>query len=232
MYLHIRMGGQMDFDGIVQEVLNIVGTFNLKLAISLFLLCAIGEFGLFSIPYLLETIWLISGYNLGSGILAPFHMILLWLVAQAGRQTGATLLYVLGQYGSMPFKKLYHRYFEPSLTNKYSSSNVMPFRFFSKLDYLSPFSIALGRLIGLRIPLTITLGAKKQFRTLLLGVLLSSLIWDGVYIILGLAGGRTALKPTQMVLYSLIGLTILYVVTFSVRQLKRRLPGTVKITGE
>ena len=215
----------MSLESILQYVLSFAGTFNPKLIIFLFLICSIGEFGLFSIPYLLETIWLLSGYNLGSGVLDPYHMILLWLVAQAGRQTGAILLYYLGQFGSLPLKKLYRRYFEASISNRLSGNNAMPIRFFGKINYLSPFSIALGRLFGLRIPLTLTLGAKKQFRALLLGVLLASLVWDGVYILLGLAGGHTTLKPTQMLLYSLIGLTILYLVTFTVRQLKRRLSG-------
>jgi membrane-associated protein len=219
----------MSFEGIAQEILSIAGTFNLKLIIFLFLICSIGEFGLFSIPYLLETIWLLSGYNLGSGVLAPYKMVLLWLIAQAGRQTGAILLYYLGQYGSMPLKKLYRRYFEASISNKLSGNDSFPIRLFGKINYLSPFSIALGRLIGLRIPLTLTLGAKKQFKTLLVGVLLSSLIWDGIYILLGLAGGHTALKPTQMMLYSLIGLTVLYVVTFTVRQLRRRLAKTASV---
>jgi len=214
----------MSFEGIAQEILSIAGTFDLKLIIFLFLICSIGEFGLFSIPYLLETIWLLSAYNLGSGVLAPYKMVLLWLVAQAGRQTGAILLYYLGQYGSMPLKKLYHRYFEASMSNRLSSgSNSMPTRFFRRINYLSPFSIALGRLIGLRIPLTLTLGAKKQFKVLFVGVLLSSLVWDGIYILLGLAGGHTALKPTQMLLYSLIGLTVLYIGTFTVRQLRQQL---------
>lgn len=212
----------MNLESILQEVLSFAGTFNPKLVIFLFLICSIGEFSLFSIPYLLETVWLLSGYNLGTGVLPPFHLVLLWLVAQAGRQTGATVLYYLGRFGSMPLRKLYRRYFEASLSNKLSDNNVMPFKLFRRIDYLSPFSIALGRLFGLRIPLTLTLGVKRQLRTLSLGILLSSLVWDSIYISLGIAGGRVVLKPTQMILYSLIGLTLLYTVTFTIRRLLRR----------
>lgn len=213
----------MNLESILQEVLSFTGTFNPKLVIFLFLICSIGEFSLFSIPYLLETVWLLSGYNLGTGVLPPFHLVLLWLVAQAGRQTGAIVLYYLGRFGSRPLRKLYRKYFEASLSNRLYSNKIMPFKFFNRINYLSPFFIALGRLFGLRIPLTLTLGAKRQFKTLFLGVLLSSLVWDGVYIFLGLAGGHTALKPTQMMLYSFIGLTLLYAVTFTIRGLRRRL---------
>ncbi|MCD5401265.1 hypothetical protein LR013_01540 [candidate division NPL-UPA2 bacterium] len=148
---------------------------------------------------------------------------LLWLVAQVGRQTGATILYCLVRFGSMPLRKLYRKHFEASLSDKLSDNNVMPFKLFRRLNYLSPFSIALGRLFGLRFPLTLTMGINRQFKTLSLGVLLSSLVWDGIYISLGIAGGHAALEPTQMILYSLIGLTLLYAVTFTARHLRRRL---------
>lgn len=215
----------MNLQSILQEVLTFAGTFNPKLVIFLFLICLVGEFGLFSIPYLLETIWLLSGYNLSAGVLSPFHLVLLWLVAQVGRQTGTTMLYYLGRFGSMPLRKLYRKHFEASLSDKLSN-HIIPFKLFRKLNYLSPFSVASGRLFGLRIPLTLTLGVNRQLRTLSLGVLLSSLVWDGIYISLGTAGGHAGLKPTQMILYSLLGLTLLYAVTFTVRRLKRRLTKT------
>jgi hypothetical protein len=89
-------------------------------------------------------------------------------------------------------------------------------------SYISPFSIALGRLLGLGTPLTVTLGIKRQYKVLFLGVLLSSLVFDGIFIILGLVVGANALvKPTEMILFSLIGLTGLYVVVFAIRQASR-----------
>jgi membrane-associated protein len=210
----------MNLENILQQVLSFTGTFNPNLVIALFLICSIGEFGA-SIPYLLETIWLLSGYHLGTGVLSPFHLVLLWLVAQAGRQLGATMLYHLSRFGSIPLMKLYRKYFGASLSEKVSRSNAMPFKLLRKINYLSPFSIALGRLFGLRIPLTLTLGAGRQLRILSLGVLLSSLIWDSIYISLGVVGGKAVLKPVEMILYSLIGLTVLYVVTFVIRRLSR-----------
>jgi membrane-associated protein len=75
-------------------------------------------------------------------------------------------------------------------------------------------------LIWLRIPITLILGAKRQLKTLSLGILLASLVWDGMYICLGaVVGAHAALKPAQMIIYSLIGLTVLYAVSFAVRHL-------------
>jgi membrane protein DedA with SNARE-associated domain len=120
-------------------------------------------------------------------------------------------------------KKLYRRYFEASLSERLANNNSLPLRLFRRMNHLSSFSVALGRLLGLRIPLTLTLGAKRQFTLLLFGVMLSSLAWDGIYISLGIAGGQAVLEPAEMLLYSLVGLTLLYVITFGVRYLKRRL---------
>lgn len=213
----------VNLDAILQQVLSFTGTFNPQLVISLFLICAIGEFGA-SIPYLLETIWLLSGYHLATGVLAPFHLPLLWVVAQAARQTGAIALYHFSRLGSMPLTKLYHKYFAPSLAGKLPNNNFKPLKVFRRLNLLSPFAIALGRLFGLRLPLTLTLSVRRRWQTLSLGVVLSSLVWDGIYISLGIVGGRAVLKPTEMVLYSLVGLTLLYVVTFVIRRLSRLWP--------
>jgi len=209
----------MNLEVIFQQVFNLAGTFNLTLVVFLFLICLIGEFGA-SVPYLLETVWLVSGYNFGTGVLPLFDLVLLWLVAQVGRQIGATMLYHLGRFGSMPLIRLYHKHFKASLSGKLSENNSMPFSFLRRVNFLSPFSIALGRLFGLRIPITLTLGVKKQLRVLLVGIVLSSLVWDGMYIFLGVVmGANVVLKPAQMILYSLIGLTILYAVSFAVRHL-------------
>jgi membrane protein DedA with SNARE-associated domain len=209
----------MNLEVIFQQVFNLAGTFNPTLIVFLFLICSIGEFGA-SVPYLLETVWLLSGYNFAAGVLSFLDLVLLWLVAQVGRQIGGTMLYYLGRFGSMPLIKLYHKHFEASLSGKLSEKNAMPFNLFRRMNFLSPFSIALGRLFGLRIPLTLTLSVKKQLRTLLLGIVLSSLVWDGMYIFLGaVVGANVVLKPAQMILYSLIGLTILYAVSFAIRRL-------------
>lgn len=210
----------MNLDSVLQQALAFVGTFNINLVIFLFLICAIGEFGV-SIPYLLETIWLLSGYHAGSGVIPPWDILLLWLAAQAGRQTGGALLYYVSRFGSLPLMKLYQRYFAASLSPKLTDTSFLPIKMFRRMDFLSPFSIALGRLFWLRIPLTLTLGVKKRLTTLSLGIMLSSLVWDSIYILLGVIGGRAVLKPWEMVLYSLIGLTVLYIATFAIRRFAR-----------
>ncbi len=207
----------MNLESFLQQALSFAGTFHLTLVIILFVICAIGEFGV-TIPYLLETIWLLSGYNVIAGALTPFQLFLLWVIAMGGRQVGAIILYFISRLGINWLLRLYEKYFKANLAEKLSGTNGAPLRLLRQINYLSPFSIAFARLLWLRIPLTITLGIKRQLKTLTLGILLSALVYDIIYIALGVVGGKTVLKPVQMVLYSLIGLTALYIITFIVRR--------------
>jgi membrane-associated protein len=218
----------MNLEGFLSHVLEITGTFNLRIGIALYLVCAFGEFG-FSIPYLLETVWLLVGYQLARGILSPFDLFLIWVTAQAGRQTGAIGLYYFSQYGSIPLLKLYRKYFE----HKFPGKRIIPQWISRRLNDLSPFSIALGRLFGLRMPLTFALGVQKKWNLLLIAVVISSAVWDGIYITLGAIVGATVVpKPINMILYSLAGLTVLYVTTMVVRYLLHRRSAHAHIHGK
>jgi membrane-associated protein len=206
----------------LKQILNFMGTFNLTLVCLLFLLCFLGEILLASVPYLLETVWLMAGYNLSAGVLSPFHLLLLWFIAVAGRESGVLLLYSVSRFSSLPLTRLYKKYLERRF-KKFSGTNTWLAKISAKLDaYISPFTIALGRLIGLATPLTVLLGVKKHYKELFAGVLLSSLIFDGIFIIVGLTvGTSTMVKPTQMILFSLIGLTAFYLIVFGIRQLSK-----------
>lgn len=218
----------MDLEAVLQQVLNFTGNFNPELLIFLYLICTLGEFGA-SVPYLLETVWLLSGYHVATGVISPPQMIALWLTAQAGRQTGAAMLYYVSRFGSTPLMKLYRKhfqkYFEAGVSEKLSSNTSAPVRFIRRIDYSSPLSIATGRLFWMRIPITLTMAVRRQHRKLALGIILQSLIWDGTYISLGgIVGASVEVKPLQMVLYSLIGLSVLYVVMFTIHRLKKLRP--------
>ena len=197
-----------------------MGTFNIQLVCLLFLLCSLGEILLASVPYLLETVWLMAGYSLAAGTLSPLQVLLLWLAAVAGRETGVLLLFSVSRLGSLPLTKLYQKYLEKRF-KKFSGNETWLSRISSKMDsYLSPFTIALGRLIGLGTPLTVLMGVKKKYKMLFLGVILSSFIFDGIFLVVGMVvGTNTMVKPAEMILFSLIGLTVFYLVVFSIRQI-------------
>ncbi|MBI2868476.1 MAG: hypothetical protein HYX96_01460 [Chloroflexi bacterium] len=200
---------------IAQYVLSFTGTMSLALVILLFLIAAIGEYGL-SVPYLLETLWILSGFHVSTGALPVAYLLLLWCSAEAGRQVGSLSLYYVSRLGSSPVMRLYDRLIGRRVSQE-PLDGKHPFKLIRGLNYVNPLSVAIGRLAWMRIPLTITLGVKRRPGTLLLGVLLSSLVWDAAYISLGLLGGSAALSPVRMMLYSLGGLTAFYLATLARR---------------
>jgi membrane protein DedA with SNARE-associated domain len=208
----------MSLTGILSQALEVTSTFNPKIAIILFLLCSIGEIG-FALPYILETIWLLAGYQLATGSLNAPDLLLIWLVAQAGRQTGSLVLYYTAVLGLGPLKKLYKKYIEPRMPKR----QIIPQFIARGITHPSTISVAIGRLMGLRIPMALTMGASHRLLHLALGVLLSSVIWDGVYLIVGSTVGATMMpKPQYMIFYSLGGLTALYLLTLGIRFLWRK----------
>lgn len=222
----------MNLETILTQILDATGAFNPKIAVVLYAICAIGEFGP-AIPYLLETIWLMAGYQLATWIslhgargLSPSDLFLFWLIAQIGRQTGSTALYSVSRVGSTHLMKLYKKYLEGRLAKR----QIIPAGVKRRLLDISPFSVALGRLFGLRIPLALTLGARRKLKVLSLGVLLSSLVFDAIYLFIGATvGATTSVEPVNMFFYSLLGLTVLYAVTLAIRLIKRLHSSVAKV---
>jgi hypothetical protein len=211
----------MNLDNLFQFFLSFTGTFNIGLLITLFIICFAGEFHI-AIPYLLEMIWLLSGYNVATGVLTPSQFMALWLTSQAGRQVGAASLFYLAYAGSKPITNFYNKHFKGAVSQKVTDNFVTRSKWFRSIDVYSPFSVALGRLFWLRIPLTIFLGIQKKLTANILGILISGAIWDAMYIVPGILGKAVGVKPVYMVIYSLGGLTVLYAVTFFGRRLLKR----------
>lgn len=196
----------------------------------LFLLCLIGEAAGVFVPYLFESTLLLIGYQASKGIMPIWYVLLLALAAQLGRQVGALALYGFSRSGNTLLMKYKDRF-----KVKTDLSQALPIKLFRKVNLLSPFSVAVGRLLWLRIPLTLVLGAQGRLKVLMWGVALSTLAYDGTYIILGAITGTTvALEPIRILPYFLAGLTVIYGITFAVRRLigsinRRREAGIPKI---
>jgi membrane protein DedA with SNARE-associated domain len=204
-------------ENFLSQALQITNNFNPHIAIVLFLLCFFGEAWI-GIPYILETIWLLSGYQLATQPDFAGDLILIWLTSQAGRQSGSLVLYYSGILGLAPLKKFYKRFIESRLPKK----QVVP-DFIRKLVLKpSPFAVAVGRLFGLRIPMALTMSANRKLPQLALGVLMASVVWDGAYIVIGMLVGPRVENKQMMLLYSLAGLTVLYLVIAGLRIFKNR----------
>ncbi len=220
-------------EGLFSQVAAFTGTLTPALVLTIFLITAIGEFAT-GIPYLLETIWLSTGYFLITGAISPAGFGAVVLAAESGRMVGAAALYSVARAGSGPIIKLYMRILGKTVSESGAQTDSAktekkagwrqwtPVRFMKKIDYLSPFSVAIGRLLWLRIPLTLTLAARKDWKTLLVAVLMQGTVWDLTYVTAGAILGATFKpSPGRMVLFSLAGLTLFYTITMLVRWLRK-----------
>jgi membrane protein DedA with SNARE-associated domain len=171
----------------------------------------------------METVWILAGYQTLNGSMPVYFLVILWLVAMSGRTLGSVILYHLARFSSSWIIRLYRRIFKSVLAAREpgngppSSSRNLFARIWRKINDLSPYSVAFGRLIWMRVPLTLTLGFRQQIKILIPGVMISSAIWDTTYILVGVIGGNVDLEPLQIVLFSLCALTIIYGGTFLVR---------------
>ena len=209
----------MDIQGFFEQAVGLIGTASPLVALILFLLCLIGEFG-FGIPFLLETVWILSGYQASRGQLSLFSLSLLVAGAVAGREAGAIILYFMSRYGSLPLISYYKRRFEKDRAGQ----TDVPSKIAAGLSHLSFFAVAMGRLMWLRIPLTLALGAQRRGKTLIIAVFMAAIAWDVSYIILGATAGTAIMaKPASLAIYSVAGLAVVYIAVYIVRRIRKYL---------
>jgi membrane protein DedA with SNARE-associated domain len=205
-------------DSFLSQALEITGTFNLNIAIILFLLCFFGEIWI-GIPYVLESIWLLAGYQLAMRPSFVVDLLLIWLVSQAGRQAGSLTLYYSGIVGLTPLKRFYNKV----IGSRLSRRQIVPSFVKNILANPTSFSVAVGRLFGLKLPMAIMMSAHRKLLQLSLGVVMASIIWDGLYIIIGrLIGPSLENKPHYLLLFSLAGLTVIYALTLGINYLRKK----------
>lgn len=238
--------------GIIGQVMDLTAIFSSWLLLAIFLMVLIAEFGL-SIPYLMETVWLFSGYNFAIGNITIEQIFLFCLIGLIGRIVGSAVLFYISWYsktalgllffgyckprviriinGFRPFQQLFRVsksavYWVKSHTTQSALSRINDsgaLSLFGRKFRPSPITVALGRFIWLRLPITIALGIKKQRTSLLLGVVIFSVVWDAAYIAFGVLGGKGGLEPMQMFLYPLGIMILISAIVFSSKRLRKAL---------
>jgi membrane-associated protein len=207
------------WEDLLANLVNLVGAFTPNIALVLFLICFIGEGFIISIPLALDLIWLTAGYHFANGTLPFLDLVGLMLVAMVGRQAGALILYYLSHKGTKFFSKFIAQRVPKKLTG-----NDTPISLLNRIDAISAFAVAAGRLLWLRIPLTMLLGARGRLKTLMLGIALSSIVYETLYIGLGAVVGVTAdPSPGYAIPYFIGALAILYGLVFGIRWLIKKI---------
>ena len=234
--------------GVFSQVLGLTTIFTPWLLLAIFLIALTSEFGIM-IPFLMESVWLFSGYNVAIGIISPGYLVLFCLAGLIGRQAGSSALFHISWFSSTPLGIFYRKNIEPRLSERLNRStsfqkifylvkiilrrlnlhpsrsalskvgNTDSIRLLGKKFRISPFTVALGRFFWLRLPITIAMGATGQRASLLWGVAIFSLVWDGAYIVIGMLGGRGGLEPVQMLLYPLGAMVFISALVFGYKKL-------------
>jgi len=209
----------VDFNNLFQEIVHFAGTFSPLLLLVIFLALLVSEFEIF-IPYLMETIWILTGYSVAAGVITPPQLITMMLVAICGRAAGAAVFYLLVRYSSSGVLRFYGRFFH-SRINASRDNNPLLNKVIRRIKTLSPVSVAFGRLFWLRIPLTIMLGIRRQLFVLLLSATLHSVIWDSIYILIGVIGSSAHLSAGWLFLLFLGGILLAFFISFLIRRLTK-----------
>lgn len=207
----------MDIQNIFAELIRIVGEYSNLVGASLFVLCLVTELTAISLPYVLETSLMLAGYSTLSGGHAFYNLLIIMAMSMSGRVVGASITYAVFRKGSKLMNKI-RLLLEPGEKRKSLVNKLV-----SKINLMSPFSVAAGRLMGLRFPLTLILTAQGRLKTLLLGTMLASLINDSVYILIGaFVEAKTELQPFEVMVYFTVGLTIVYITGLAIQYFRQK----------
>ena len=203
------------------RLIDFTATPSLLTPVLLMLWCAMGE-ALVSIPYVLESFWIVAGYSAGSGAVGWWYIIVLWIASQAGRQAGSITLYGIARLGIATLDRFFHKIHLDKFFHKIAKGTSAV----SRMNLASPFTVAAGRMIGLRVPMMLVMAGKKRLGGLALGVLMQSLIWDWLYIAAGAIFGSTVqIEPAYLLLISFGMMAFIWLATWLLRKLFKRLRG-------
>lgn len=204
----------MNFLEWLYQAPTLVDSFTFQIGLVVFFLSLIGEAFVISIPLVFEYIFISAGYNTRVGLLPVWDMLLLALTSQLGRQIGALIMYFFSHKSTSFITKIITRRFPIKQPIENS-----PFKFLRHLDRLSPLGVAAGRLLWLRVPITLILGARRKLKTLILGIAISSTVYEAIYIGLGAIGGQVFGKKfgPQLIIWFGVSMAIVYAAALIIR---------------
>lgn len=180
--------------------LDITGDFNLKIALGILLLTIIGEANL-HVPLLMESVWLVMGYQAGTSSSAIADLVVLFLIAQSGRQIGMSAIYYIFESVNAPLSRLFAR----SLGSNRYYKKYAQHKYLTSVEFLSVPSATLGMMTPLNGPIKVILVVKRKLKTLLVSTLLSGMTFDATYIVMGGVFHITSLSLNYLPTCLLIG---------------------------
>ena len=100
--------------GVFGQVVGLTVIFSPWLLLAIFLIALASEFGVM-VPFLMESMWLFSGYHVAIGSIPPGYLILICLAGLMGRQAGSSALCHISWIGSTSLGIFYRKNIGPRL---------------------------------------------------------------------------------------------------------------------
>ena len=172
----------------LSQTVNTVNQGNIIALAALFLVLALGEFGI-PFPFVLQGVLFFIGYQISQGSVQFIPLVVILLL---GRQFGSAFVYWMARFSGNSFVGWFEKRFR-LVRNELDKLK-------SRLHSRAPLAIAVGRLTpGLLVPTSLASGAiALRYEYFALGVVLSTVIWDGTFIVSGflIGNGVQYLSPT------------------------------------
>lgn len=200
-------------DTILSQAMNAINQGDIAATVALFFIVALTEAGI-PFPFILDSVLFFTSYQ--TGIISA-QVAVVFGVVFLGRQFGAGVLYWLTRLpGNAVIRWLGKRY--PSIPNRLATVET-------KLGNQTIWAITIARLSGLLTVASVASGAiGLRYSRLVLGVTLSSLIFDGALLLLGSGIGvfLPHLPPWTIIIGIIVLLTIGWGIHFFVSRHKYR----------
>lgn len=166
---------------------------------ALFAVAVITDIG-FPVPFVLETVLLLTAYNSGA---LSMHVLLVIIVLFLGRQAGSAILYFVSRHAGSALLNWFNRHF-PTFSRRLGTRGI-------DLTRWAPLTIATSRMTpGLLQVTSIAAGAiRLRYYDFVLGITFASIIYDGVIILLGfITSSGPQARDTEFTIWLMISIFI------------------------
>ena len=167
----------MDLNELISQTINLIGQGHPVALATLFGIVVLTEMGV-PFPYIFDSALLLTGYQHSFSL----QLLYTFMVIFVGRQCGSTIVYWVSH--------LLGKNLLAWLCRRFPHAEDRIQRIIVQLHNKAPIAVALPRLIGLHFPTSIASGIiYLPYRSFVMGVALSALIFDGAISLLGVATG-------------------------------------------
>ncbi len=199
-------------ESFISDLLNLLGEGRSRTLTALFFITFLAEIGI-PFPFIPDSVLFLSGYRNGFGMRSLYT----FLVVFFARQGGASFMFYLSRLLGHKMLNWFNRRFP----RVYRRINDVLFG----LNRHVPVAIAFLRLSGLLYVPSIVAGVLRlPFRYLLTGVALSSVIFDGASVVLGMLTGHgfriLGFQPTNWSV--VVGFIVIMIVVLLIQLLVAR----------